>query len=81
MARLRRFLSIRVANSSRKRKAMAFAPFAKAQRRDPCICLSPAEPTNTRYSLFFLFRAFTLNQIGDPINLNVSRISFARNLS
>ena len=33
------------------------------------------------YSAFFLFLAFTLNQIGLPINLNVSRISLARNRS
>ena len=34
-----------------------------------------------RHSDRFLFRAFTLNQIGLPINLNAARISFARNRS
>jgi hypothetical protein len=36
---------------------------------------SPAnQDADQRYSVFFLFRAFTLNQIGVPINPKLSRI-------
>jgi hypothetical protein len=40
----------------------------------------PPSPPRSRYSLF-LFRAFTLNQIGLPINPKYSRIWFAKNRS
>ena len=48
--------------------------------KDLCICLllclsfSATKKADRHYSGFFLFRAFTLNQIGLPINPKLSRI-------
>ena len=44
-------------------------------------CQGGGSPPRPCYAFFFLFLALTLNQMGDPMNLKLSRISLAKNRS